>query len=138
MGGSMPAAATGVGGDVSPHLAWGDVPPAAVSLALICHDPDAPRPHGWTHWVVAGIDPNRAGLMTGEAGTLETGTNDWGDLGYRGPMPPVGHGVHHYYFWLYALDTDIPPVLRPTRESFLRDYAPHVLAQARTVGLFER
>ena len=28
--------------DVSPHLAWGDVPPGTLSFALICHDFDVP------------------------------------------------------------------------------------------------
>lgn len=27
--------------------------------------------------------------------------------GYKGPAPPPGHGTHHYYFWVYALDQDL-------------------------------
>src|SRR5882672_11587087 len=41
----------------SPALAWSDAAAAAKSLALIMHDPDAPMPGGFTHWVVWNIDP---------------------------------------------------------------------------------
>ena len=43
------------------------------------------------------------------AGALQ-GKNSWpkGDnIGYRGPMPPPGHGTHHYHFKLYALDAPL-------------------------------
>jgi len=33
------------------------------------------------------------------------GTNDFGFVGYGGPKPPPGTGVHHYTFTLYALKT---------------------------------
>jgi phosphatidylethanolamine-binding protein (PEBP) family uncharacterized protein len=52
-------------------------------------------------------------------------------------MPPVGHGVHHYYFWLYALDTEIgEPGLR--RAQLLDRIDDHVIEQARLIGTYER
>ena len=41
-GEEIPRKCTGEGEDVSPALAWSDVPEAAKSFAIICHDPDAP------------------------------------------------------------------------------------------------
>jgi phosphatidylethanolamine-binding protein (PEBP) family uncharacterized protein len=35
------------------------------------------------------------------------GENDFGRRGYGGPMPPEGHGVHHYHFKVYALDAKL-------------------------------
>lgn len=42
------------------------------------------------------------------SGALQ-GTNDFGEIGYRGPCPPGG-AVHTYQFTLYALDSmlDVP------------------------------
>jgi phosphatidylethanolamine-binding protein (PEBP) family uncharacterized protein len=34
-----------------------------------------------------------------------------------GPNPPLGNGAHHYYFWAYALATEVHG--EPTREVFL-------------------
>ncbi len=36
-------------GNVIPRLKISGVPPEAVELAVICHDPDAPLPRGFTH-----------------------------------------------------------------------------------------
>ena len=48
----IPARYTADGLNISPPLAWNGVPPQTSSLALIVHDPDAPRPGGFTHWVI--------------------------------------------------------------------------------------
>jgi len=51
-GGAIPALFTCDDKDVSPEFDWTDVPRATKSFALIIHDPDAPTPNGFTHWVL--------------------------------------------------------------------------------------
>ena len=63
------------------------------------------------------------------------GPNGAGDHQYYGPQPPAGHGEHHYYFWVYALDTNVEGT--PTREAFLDTYAGNIIEQNRIVGLYE-
>jgi len=69
-------------------------PSGAKSLALIMHDPDAPRAGGFTHWVIFNIPPTAKGLteaMPKQAqltdGTVQ-GNNGRGEPGYTGPCPP--------------------------------------------------
>ena len=47
----IPVKYTCQGQNISPPLAWTNVPAGTKSLALICEDPDAPR-GTWTHWVI--------------------------------------------------------------------------------------
>src|SRR5205085_2439655 len=49
-GGMIPAQYTCDGKNISPPLAWNDVPADVKTLALIADDPDAPR-GTWVHWV---------------------------------------------------------------------------------------
>ena len=137
----IPVCYTGEGEDLSPPLAWSGAPSGVRSLAVICHDPDAPlvKPgqYGFVHWVLYNLPTDVAGLEEGTAlGT--TGHTDFGRTGYGGPMPPPGHGVHHYFFWLLALDRDLqaPPGL--ALDAFLERAEPHVIAMNRLVGTFER
>jgi hypothetical protein len=53
-------------------------------------------------------------------------------------MPPEGHGTHHYYFWLLALDADLdlPPGL--TMWELLEKTEPHVKGMNRLVGTYSR
>src|SRR5262245_15294509 len=91
------------GRDVSPPLEWTDPPDGTMELALIVDDPDAPRPKPWVHWVLYKIPATERGVAEGQdAGGIE-GPNDFGESGWGGPLPPPGHGVHHYRFRLYAL-----------------------------------
>lgn len=92
-------------GNASPPLDWTHVPKGATELALICEDPDAPN-GTFTHWVLAGIPASSTGLGENElpAGTVR-GRNDFGQLGWDGPRPPIGDEPHRYFFRLYALDT---------------------------------
>jgi Raf kinase inhibitor-like YbhB/YbcL family protein len=119
-GGAVPPKYTCEGQDVSPPLAWSDVPPGAKSLVLIVDDPDAPDPAAprtaWVHWVVYNIPVTARGFPEAEsrlpAGARD-GLNDWQRTGYGGPCPPIGR--HRYFHKLYALDTVLPDLGKPSK-----------------------
>lgn len=137
-GGSIPSKYAKDGDDVSPPLAWTGVPDGTRQLALICHDPDAPLPHGWTHWVVYGIEPDATGIPEGGGSGYLEGMNDYGDKRWGGPQPPPGHGTHRYYFWLYALDTELDADPGLSRADLLARIEDHVIEQNRLVGTYEQ
>ncbi len=122
-------------GNETPRLLVSGVPAEAVELAVIMHDPDAPLPNGFTHWVVYGIDP-QSSQIGGNSGAGRVGPNSIGESAYSGPQPPPGHGLHHYYFWVYALSRKVEGT--PNREEFLTEYGDAVLEQNRFVGLYQR
>ena len=128
------------GQNISPQLSWSNPPADTKSFALICHDPDAPLENGWYHWLVVNIPASTTTIQPGTkvAGALET-INDFKQASYGGPCPPIGHGVHHYNFTLYALDTpslDIDPQTPPTEvEALVKE---HAVAQTTITGLYER
>jgi Raf kinase inhibitor-like YbhB/YbcL family protein len=137
--GRIPARHTGEGEDVSPPLAWSGAPAETRSFAVICHDPDAPlvKPgsYGFVHWVLYGLPSSVTSLEEGTETGVQ-GRGDFGRNGYGGPKPPAGHGVHHYYFWVLALDSvlDLEPGL--DMASFLEQAEPHVLGMNRLVGTY--
>jgi hypothetical protein len=131
------------GEDISPPLAWSDVPEGTQSLALICDDPDAPG-GTFAHWAVFDMPPDLDGLPEGysspaKPGGYGTGSNDFGRPGYGGPCPPNGHGVHHYHFRLLALDADRLELddshSVAELEARLRE---HLLMERELVGTYER
>ena len=122
-------------------LDWTGVPSGARALAVICHDPDAPLvqngSHGFVHWVLYNLPASTTSLEEGT--TVGTGgLNDFGKSGYGGPMPPKGHGLHQYYFWVLALDkvTDLPEGL--SLAELLKQVEPHLLGMNRLVGTYQR
>ncbi len=128
------------GQNISPELSWSNAPTGTKSFAIICHDPDAPREHGWYHWLVVNIPSHVSEIKTGGniPGALSTMT-DFKENAYGGACPPVGHGVHHYNFTVYALNTeklDVSAQTAPTEvEKVVKQ---HALAQATLTGLYER
>ncbi len=124
------------GRDLSPALAWTAAPAGTRSLALILDDPDAPR-GTFTHWVAWGIAPDATGIAEGERAPVE-GLTDFGRPGYGGPCPPRGHGIHHYGFRLYALDTPSSLPGGAPREALEAAMEGHVLAVAALTGVFDR
>jgi Raf kinase inhibitor-like YbhB/YbcL family protein len=123
------------GDDVSPPLAWSGAPDATKAFAIVVHDPDAPLVDGFTHWVAYGIPGNVNHLDEG-TDQVTQGTNSMGNAGYNGPAPPPGHGNHHYYFWVYALDDELELEPGLDRRALLERIEDHVIEQARLVGTF--
>lgn len=144
-GARIPAQYTCEGRDVSPALGWTSIPESAKSLALIVDDPDAPDPAApkmtWVHWVLYNLPAATRGLPEAVSradlplGTRE-GTNDWKRTGYGGPCPPIGR--HRYFHKLYALDTVLTRLERPTRQQLLDAMKGHILAEAQLVGTYEK
>ena len=101
--------------NISPPLEWTDVP-GAMSWAVIVEDPDAPRAEPFIHWMIWNIEggitalpqglPNAERLVTPQ-GAVQ-GRNSMHGHGWFGPRPPQGHGMHRYYFQVFALDASIP------------------------------
>ena len=131
--------------DISPALAWSDVPEGTKSFVLIVDDPDAPDPGNprmtWVHWVLYNISETAVSLPEGvlkkdlPEGTLE-GLNDWKKAGYGGPCPPIGK--HRYFHKLYALDIVLSDLGLPTKAKLEKAIEGHVLSQAELVGLYQR
>jgi Raf kinase inhibitor-like YbhB/YbcL family protein len=140
--GRIPAKYTGEGENVSPPLSWSGAPEGTRSYAVICHDPDAPLitprgTYGFVHWVLYNIPASITSLDEG-TNTFTAGKNDFGKTGYGGPMPPNGHGVHHYYFWILALDQETQLEGGLDLWELLQEIEPHVTGMNRLVGIYER
>ncbi len=138
---AIPKKYTGEGEDVSPALEWSKAPDGTKAFAVVCHDPDAPLvspgTYGFVHWVLYNIPGTVKSLSEG---TQEhtAGNNDFGNAGYGGPMPPEGHGVHHYYFWVLALDKELDLPAGLGLWELLEKIEPHVIGMNRLVGTYER
>ena len=122
-------------GNNQPEIRITGIPEGTVELAIICHDPDAPLPFGFTHWTLYGIPADTRVIPENGAGAFRASRNEFGNVGYGGPQPPPGHGPHHYYFWVYALDTRVKGT--PSRKEFLERYGGNILEQNRVVGIYE-
>jgi len=142
----IPRKHTGEGKNTSPPLAWSNLPEGTKTLALICDDPDAPRRDPWVHWVIYNIPATETGLaegippsatLTRPAGALQ-GMNSRPTVGYRGPMPPPGHGVHHYHFKLYAIDATLNVKSGLTKTGLLDAMKDHIVGRTELVGTYER
>lgn len=144
--GDIPSLYTCEGTELSPPLAWSDIPAGTKSLALIVDDPDAPDPAApkmtWVHWVLYNITPHSTGLDAGKSGIPElpagalNGLNDWNQTGYRGPCPPIGR--HRYFHKLYALDIVLPVLHPATKTALEKAMQGHIMAQCELVGYYKK
>lgn len=137
----IPQKHTGEGEDVSPPLSWEKAPEGTQSFAIFCFDPDAPLAspgsYGFVHWLVYNLPATTTSLAEGSTeGTA--GKNNFDNAAYNGPMPPEGHGPHHYYFWVVALDRDLQLDGGLTLWEFFRQAEPHIIGMNRLVGIYER
>jgi Raf kinase inhibitor-like YbhB/YbcL family protein len=128
----IPAKHTNKGAGISPPLLIQNVPAGTQSLALIVHDPDAPK-GDFVHWLVWNLSATASMMPEGRtpAAAVE-GTNDFGNAGYAAPAPPSG--THHYVFDLYALNTMLSLPAGATRSQLLAAMDGHIVATSQLIG----
>ena len=129
----IPKKFTCQGEDINPHLVIEEIPPSAVSLALINDDPDAPV-GTWDHWIVFNIPPSEKIAQNSVPGTQ--GKNSWGRNDYGGPCPPSG--THRYFFKIYALDTKLDLPEGASKQQVEQAMEEHILDQAELIGLYKK
>ena len=140
----IPALYTADGRDISPPLAWQNVPDGTASFALIMKDPDA-RLGIFVHWVICDIpamtrflpeDIPHGGTVPRKVSAIQ-GTNSFHKAGYGGPDPPKGK-PHRYVFTLYALDetVDLPGGL--SQRQLQAAMKGHELGRATLTGVYGR
>lgn len=144
-GEAIPRKYTGEGADISPPLKLADVPDDAEALALIVDDPDAPS-KTWVHWLIWNIPADRKAIPEDVPQEEEVpvlagarqGINDFDEIGYGGPMPPPGHGTHHYRFTAHALSDSVGLEPGSDRAALEDAIEGKSLAMARLTGTYER
>ena len=138
----IPQQFTCEGQNISPGLAWSEAPKESKSFAVVLHDPDAPRPNGFVHWVVYNIPATVNSIAQNAPANASVpelgmqGRNDSGKVGYMGPCPPSGK--HRYFFRLYALRSrlDLPP--SATYKEVIDTMEGRVIEQAELMGTYEK
>jgi Raf kinase inhibitor-like YbhB/YbcL family protein len=148
-GGKIPKKYGGEGQNISPPLRWSGVPAGVKELVLIVDDPDAPGKDPYVHWILYNISATDNSLGEGVAKTPQPsspagarqGQNSQGTVGYTGPMPPPGHGVHHYHFHLIAVDKNLnlnPELQNEHVLGAIHSADVHILAEGELIGTYER
>lgn len=143
-GGNIPSEFTCDGDDKSPEISITDVPSDAEVLTLIVDDPDAPG-GVFDHWLIWDLPsditkipedvPNDEKVQS--LGDAVQGSNDFGDIGYRGPCPPGGP-PHRYRFKLYALDFPLDLSPGSSKSDVEMEMEGSIVAQDEIVGKYGR
>jgi Raf kinase inhibitor-like YbhB/YbcL family protein len=135
--GTLPLAFTSDGSGIAPPIAWSNVPESARSIVLLAEDPDAPYPRPFVHWLVYSLPVTATSIETAPAGAHE-GKNSLLKNGFAPAAPPPGHGLHHYHFQVFALDTIPQLEAGAGRRALIDAMRNHVVAWGETVGTYER
>jgi hypothetical protein len=117
------------GQNVSPEVVWSNAPPGTKSLVLTMIDLDV-KPHQWSHWIVVDLPPTAGAIPHGATtlpGKAHAVANNHGVVGYAGPCPPKGSGVHHYRFTIWAMPT---PAMTIAPDAQADTIAPSLARQA--------
>lgn len=111
-GGTIPDrySGPGRGENISPDLTW-TAPAGTAQLLLVIEDIDVPLSRPGIHTIALlppTVESLAEGVLVPESPGIRYVPAFRGHLGYGGPRPLPGHGVHRYGFHLYALDRELP------------------------------
>jgi Raf kinase inhibitor-like YbhB/YbcL family protein len=137
-GGSLPGRCTVDGEGVAPPLSWTRPAGGTQAVVLICEDPDAPLPEPFVHWLVYGIPADLQHLDVSTRPRAHEGQNSKLKSGFTPAAPPPGHGLHHYHFQIFALDTRVHLENGVGRGKLLEAMRGHVLQWGELVGIYQR
>ncbi len=132
--GTIPSKYSCEGEEVSPPLTITGIPSGTMSLALIVHDPDAPMPGGFTHWVAWNLSVD--GMIPENFQPSDQGLNGSKKTGYKGMCPPTG--THHYHFKVYALDSRLVLGSGTDKAALEQAMNGHILGEGDLVGLYAK
>ncbi|HEY8572245.1 YbhB/YbcL family Raf kinase inhibitor-like protein [Phenylobacterium sp.] len=130
--------------NISPPLNWTNVPDVK-AWAIIVEDPDAPQELPFIHWMIWNIRGEVTALPEGLANDGELvspqsavqGRNGMGGHGWFGPRPPAGHGVHRYYFQVFALNDTIPMGPDTPHNELLNALKARTIAKGEMMATYE-
>ncbi len=136
------------GRNISPPIAWRNLPEGTRQIAVILEDHGAGNPPPWVHWVIYNIPATATGLpaelpiyadapMPAELTGATQGNNGWNRAIYRGPAPQPER-IHHYNFVVYALDAELNLPRGLTRAELLESIEGHVIGKGEMVPFYER
>ena len=153
---AIPKKYTCDGENLSPPLSWeGSVPEGTESFVIICYD-SHPIANNWVHWVIYNIPLGTVRLEEGVGGSggvgdvtlpggitqVFQGLTTFMSIGYGGPCPPPGTGLHKYHFMIYALD--IPRLTFPKdpklvdRDDVDEAMKGHILGKGMVTGTYSK
>lgn len=141
----IPLAYTKDGDNISPPLAWSDLPAGTKELALLFESITPATKEPFAQWLLYGIPPDRSGVPEGlkhkrdpeDPAEARHGRNDLGNLGYDGPQGSVGR-THRYRLRLLALDRPLDAGPGLDRAGLLEAASGHVLDEAALTVTYER
>ena len=140
---AIPSQYTCDGENITPPLAFSEIPEDTESLALIVEDADIPDSvktdlgiEVFDHWIVFGIPATTKKIGGGIVLDGVAGLNTRGKNEYIGPCPPSGK--HHYTFRLYALDINLNLPQQTDKAALEEAMAGHVIDKAELTGVYER
>ena len=126
--------------NISPQLIWKNAPAGTKSFVITCIDIH-PIAKNWVHWMIINIPatintlPEKAALPRISPKAVEL-KNSFGSIGYGGPNPPAGTGVHSYVFTIYALNVSEINAVKSflTEKQLLQLIGDKIIGQASITG----
>jgi Raf kinase inhibitor-like YbhB/YbcL family protein len=131
----IPLIYTCEGKNINPAISIENFPGETKSFALIVEDPDAVK-GTFDHWVIWNLEPGK-NIAENSAPGVE-GKNGSGKIGYIGPCPPAGTGIHHYHFKVYALNKKLSLKKGADKKQLLEAMKGNILTQAEMIGLYTK
>lgn len=136
---TIPSEYTADGHNICPDFLIKNVPSDALSLVVLCHDPDASSGVPWVHWLAWAIPTTAKEILNGKLpGRSMIGMNSFGFKGYGGPSPKPGSGRHRYVFTLFAIGKGVDLSKAITYAEIVECLEGHIIDRAVWVGTYER